>query len=260
MKKLYTLIELLVTIGITVILLTLLLVVMDTGRQKLEETQCISNFKQLGYLSAEYIADNNGKVYTGYWINALKPYTKTAEEFAYMVNCPADEYDWEKGWEIRDQENSWFRNNYDMFNMPTISIGADMLFNMQGRVKAAMVTSPSSKVLLFDFNRHSSKPKDGVAQFNYFYNWFGREANKQYRDIGPDSFLPAKYVIDRNGNTDLNGDGGASGPRFRHQDNTKCGMLAIDGHSFTVDIHEVTPRMTVDPRWFQGVFYPNSDF
>lgn len=263
MKKLFTLIELIVVVSIIVVLCAFLLAALNAGRERIEETQCTGNFAQLGYLTAEFVEDNNGKVYTGYWLEAVKQYTMSPSDFANITHCPADDYDWEYYWENVDDyeewsgEGDWFRNYYDRYNMPTVNVGADMLFNMQGRVKAAMVTNPSDKVLLFDFSRYKEHPVSGVAQFNYFADWFGPKANRQYRDVGPDSYLPAEDVYMFSGNTDMHGNEYGSGPRFRHGDNEKCGMLAVDGHSFIVDINEVTPRMTVDPHWYQGNHYPD---
>ena len=56
----FTLVELLVVVGIIAMLLAMLLPALNRARQQARQTQCLSNLHQIGLAFLEYVADNRG--------------------------------------------------------------------------------------------------------------------------------------------------------------------------------------------------------
>ena len=65
MKKRFTLIELLVVIAIIAILAAILLPALQAARARAKSAGCISNLKQAGTLSQQYMNDHRGFWYSG---------------------------------------------------------------------------------------------------------------------------------------------------------------------------------------------------
>ncbi|HEY3396671.1 MAG TPA: prepilin-type N-terminal cleavage/methylation domain-containing protein [Armatimonadota bacterium] len=97
-RKGFTLIELLVVIAIIAILAAILFPVFARARAKAQQSNCLSNTKQIALANAMYMSDNDQKVI--YWIRAwelvngvwatqqearLMPYSKNQQMFA----CPS---------------------------------------------------------------------------------------------------------------------------------------------------------------------------
>jgi prepilin-type N-terminal cleavage/methylation domain-containing protein/prepilin-type processing-associated H-X9-DG protein len=66
-SKGFTLVELLVVIGIIAVLIGILLPTLNKVRESSKRTKCLSNLRQLGILMIMYADENKGAVPLGYW-------------------------------------------------------------------------------------------------------------------------------------------------------------------------------------------------
>ena len=97
MKRQFTLVELMVVIGIIAILAGLLLPVLNKSRDKALQSACASNLKQIGQAEAAYASDSNSQFAASfqvlssgknsYWVNDLYRYINEPRIFT----CGADE-------------------------------------------------------------------------------------------------------------------------------------------------------------------------
>ena len=88
----FTLVELLVVIGIIAVLIAMLLPALNAARKQASQLKCQSNLKSIGQLAAMYAADNKGKIPRDYYYNegGSNQYTLGhilwAEAFAPMID------------------------------------------------------------------------------------------------------------------------------------------------------------------------------
>jgi prepilin-type N-terminal cleavage/methylation domain-containing protein/prepilin-type processing-associated H-X9-DG protein len=94
-KKAFTLIEMLIVITIVVILASLLLPALAAAKLQAQQTQCLSNLKQLAVAHTSYIADfdkdfpymNNSQFYYG-WAGMLIPYATNSVSIQICPSAP----------------------------------------------------------------------------------------------------------------------------------------------------------------------------
>src|SRR4051812_16054157 len=94
-RRAFTLVELLVVIGLIAVLIALLLPAVGKARRAGLRTQCLSNIRQLQIAQVAYAAANRNELVVagdgsedqGSWINLLQPYAGAK----LVRRCPADE-------------------------------------------------------------------------------------------------------------------------------------------------------------------------
>jgi prepilin-type N-terminal cleavage/methylation domain-containing protein/prepilin-type processing-associated H-X9-DG protein len=96
-RKAFTLVELLVVIGIIALLMAMLMPVLSKARQAGNRTKCLANVRSLALAQAMYAAELKGVLVEagdgsfdvqGSWIGMLQPY---AAGHALVRRCPSDE-------------------------------------------------------------------------------------------------------------------------------------------------------------------------
>jgi prepilin-type N-terminal cleavage/methylation domain-containing protein/prepilin-type processing-associated H-X9-DG protein len=128
-KRGFTLIELLVVIAIIAILAAILFPVFSRARAKAQQTQCMSNLKQIGTATAMYMSDWEAVPPQAWWgRNVMFPYIQSAQVFvcpsspqAELVGCgygpPA--WGWTSDWQSHYIYCSYVRN--EIYNWSAIA-------------------------------------------------------------------------------------------------------------------------------------------
>ena len=111
-KKGFTLLELMVTIALIAILISLLFPALSSVREKAKSASCMSNLRQLGVALTSYLADTKG-IYPGHhtmsgtivWPHRLRPYVGNNHD---VFHCPSLGVDakWPVTWSSTEPHNN----------------------------------------------------------------------------------------------------------------------------------------------------------
>ena len=142
--KAFTLLELLIVIGIIALLASMLLPALSKARGIARRTKCISNLKQIGMILDIYKTNNDGWYCPGYhWADKLVPYLARPDSNSLRIFiCPSDETPFPIGTvEECDPYLSYAMN---------VMITGDDDTNMQVKMKKEKNINFSEKVVMCD--------------------------------------------------------------------------------------------------------------
>jgi type II secretory pathway pseudopilin PulG len=252
----FTLVELLVVVGIIVVLLAILLPNLDRAMDSSTTAKCLSNFNTLGKATEMYKLQNrrtypahhlNGDMYgMAVWPGRLRQYAGGA---AKVFNCP----------EMEDERALWderyYGETYDSawggYNTSVGAVGIGVGYSMPR--ETSTTGNPPSKV---DGTRYGYHPNEVPifgpdTFFSYGYNDWGTAGAGGTQGLGGNAANPADYVKASGvfspasmimlGDTTINGSwdtcidptNGQEAPKFRHRNLTEVGIAWADGHAST---------------------------
>jgi prepilin-type processing-associated H-X9-DG protein/prepilin-type N-terminal cleavage/methylation domain-containing protein len=150
----FTLVELLVVIGIIAVLAGLLLPVLGRAKEKAGAISCLNNSRQLQLAATLYAADNNSEFprrlpMTNAWMFALKPYygnnskanTTNTASTSKILKCPSDRWlEW-RSYLI----NGW--NDYWSTTLSKRDFARMMQWRYEHGMKESSVKLPSETII-----------------------------------------------------------------------------------------------------------------
>lgn len=219
----FTLIELLVVIAIIAILAAILFPVFAQARERARATACLSNMKQIGLATMQYVQDND-ETYPQGWYPAtatnqeqwfytlIQPYMKDMP-VGGIRSCPSAAY---RGW--AQSYNDWL-----------------------GTKSMAVVPAAAETFLSGD----ATQMQGWNSSSSTFYCWWDE---KVWNDVGatggtfwsnpnPEALLMTEYNgknldADVSGGDWVDASGGMGMPRHRHQE--RANFVYADGHAKSV--------------------------
>ena len=243
----FTLVELLVVIGIIALLISILLPSLNRARAAANNVKCQSNLRSIGQGLALYLTQqSNGTMPWGFknnasnpaanWFTELRPFIGAGGEAVFTATD--DELNQETVFVDTDTQPGGI-NHYSAH--PRLMPGSGDVDNSLPSKppmrpgKVSRIDRSSEVVVIFDGSQVFSAPTytgqtqnlgyrlDGGRFYNFTYLLFDQ--------------IPAQNVItiDRGPNRDVfasppNPDAGFGNIRWRHKDNTSANFLFVDGH------------------------------
>lgn len=168
----FTVVELIVVVGVIALLLTLVLSVTSLVRERSRSVQCLSNLRQIGVAFSEYGVQHRGFTprggyYAGQpgavatmWLEALPPYLGVPDDWDWpdlkrlpVLHCPA--------FLTADVPSSYAVNSFDMTSAPN--------WQEKGETQLSRVRMSSSVVLLVDTTDSYGKSDAGLSLYDDVY-------------------------------------------------------------------------------------------
>lgn len=254
-KSGFTLIELLVVIAIIAILAAILFPVFAQAREKARQSQCISNFKQIGLGIMQYVQDfdeyyppsivstsGGGSFTTGYdWSWCINPYIKSGGAnsavssaramsgyYGGVYACPSALRPQVGQFVVRlDVFPGWYNNNDPLHGWGNNSNGSGPAVSM------AKIDSPANAIGMWEAGSNGAKATiNGQTVYTNNYAMYcpgDYWAWDDYWNAPNDHFMGAWRDCDEPDGTEGYGFQSCNTmPRYRH--NGTADMLYLDGH------------------------------